>query len=64
MVIFKSKEYPTNFANDFPNGDAEIDKALAKLLAEKPELGGGELMDLRATAGDGRADAKAEGFEP
>ena len=37
-VIFKSRAFPKNSANGFPNGDTEIDEALAKLLADKPEL--------------------------
>lgn len=32
----------------FSKRDAEVDQALAKLLAEKPELAGGNLMELRA----------------
>ena len=33
----------------FSKRDAQIDKALAKLLAEKPELAGANIKDLRAT---------------
>lgn len=32
----------------FSKRDAEIDQALAKLLADRPELGGGNIADLRA----------------
>ena len=46
-AIFKSKAFPKKFANVFPNGMRQIDKALAKLLAEKPELAGANIKDLR-----------------
>ena len=39
---------PTELCDRFSKRDAEIDKALAKLLAEKPELAGGNIADLRA----------------
>ena len=39
---------PTDFCDRFSKRDAEIDKALAKLLAEKPELASGNIADLRA----------------
>ncbi|MHB9010035.1 MAG: MobF family relaxase [Limisphaerales bacterium] len=39
---------PTGLCNRFSKRDAEIDEALAKLLAEKPELAGGNIADLRA----------------
>ena len=32
----------------FSKRDAEVDKALAKLLAEKPELAGANLKEIRA----------------
>lgn len=38
----------TELCDRFSKRDAEIDKALAKLLAEKPELAGGNIADLRA----------------
>lgn len=39
---------PTELCDRFSKRDAEIDKALAKLLAERPELAGGNIADLRA----------------
>ena len=39
---------PETLCGRFSKRDAEIDKALAKLLAEKPELAGGNIADLRA----------------
>jgi conjugative relaxase-like TrwC/TraI family protein len=39
---------PTELCDRFSKRDAEIDNALAKLLAEKPELAGGNSADLRA----------------
>lgn len=38
----------TELCDRFSKRDAEIDKALARLLAEKPELAGGNIADLRA----------------
>lgn len=39
---------PTELCDRFSKRDAEIDKALATLLAETPELAGGNIADLRA----------------
>ncbi|MHC1767526.1 MAG: MobF family relaxase [Verrucomicrobiia bacterium] len=39
---------PTELCDRFSKRDAEIDRALTKLLAEKPELAGGNIADLRA----------------
>jgi conjugative relaxase-like TrwC/TraI family protein len=39
---------PTELCDRFSKRDAEIDRALAKLLAEKPELAGGNIANLRA----------------
>ena len=48
----------------FSKRDAEIDKALAKLLADKPELAGANFKALRAQLATENARAKTKGFEP
>ncbi|MCI0746298.1 MAG: relaxase domain-containing protein [Verrucomicrobia subdivision 3 bacterium] len=45
---FQIDGIPTELCDRFSKRDAEIDKALAKLLAEKPDLAGGNIADLRA----------------
>ena len=45
---FQIEGIPTGLCDRFSKRDAEIDRALAKLLAEKPELAGGNIADLRA----------------
>jgi hypothetical protein len=40
VVIFRLREFSDELCDRFSKRDAEIDKALAKLLAEKPELAG------------------------
>ena len=45
---FLVEKIPTELCDRFSKRDAEIDKALARLLAEKPELAGGNIADLRA----------------
>ena len=48
----------------FSKRDAEIDKALAKLLADHQELGGANIAELRAKLATGKANAETERFEP
>ena len=48
----------------FSKRDAEIDKALAKLLADNPELGGANIAELRAQLATEEANPKAERLEP
>ena len=48
----------------FSKRDAEIDKALAKLLADHPELGGANISELRRKARHGKAHTETKRFEP
>ena len=45
---FQIEEIPTELCERFSKRDAEIDKALAKLLSDRPELAGARIADLRA----------------
>ena len=45
---FQVEGIPEELCERFSKRDTEIDKALAKLLADKPELMGGNLKELRA----------------
>ncbi|MCW5552117.1 MAG: relaxase domain-containing protein [Verrucomicrobiae bacterium] len=45
---FQIEGVPTELCDRFSKRDAEIDKALTKLLADKPELAGSNIADLRA----------------
>lgn len=45
---FQIEGIPAELCDRFSKRDAEIDKALAKLLAEKPELAGSNIANLRA----------------
>ena len=45
---FRIEGIPTELCDCFSKRDAEVDKALAKLLAEKPELTGSNIAELRA----------------
>ncbi len=45
---FQIEGIPAELCDRFSKRDAEIDKALAKLLAEKPELAGSNIAELRA----------------
>jgi conjugative relaxase-like TrwC/TraI family protein len=47
-ATFKLRAFPKNLCQRFSKRDAEIDKALAKLLADHPELGGANIAGLRA----------------
>ncbi len=44
---FQVEGVPEELCQRFSKRDAEIDKALAKLLAEKPEIAGGDVMATR-----------------
>ena len=46
-VIFKSRAFRTKSANAFPSGIRRLTRPLTKLLAEKPECAGGDLMAMR-----------------
>ena len=48
----------------FSKRDAEIDRALAKLLADKPELAGANIKELRANWRRQKRAPKTKGFEP
>ena len=48
----------------FSKRHGEIDKAMAKLLVERPQIAGGDVMATRAVAGDGRAGAQAARLQP
>ena len=63
VVIFRLMEFPLNCATAFSKRDAEIDKALAKLLADKPELAGSNIAELRARLATEKRTRK-QGFEP
>ena len=45
---FQVEGVPEELCQRFSKRDAEIDKALAKLLADHPELGGANIAELRA----------------
>ena len=45
---FQMEGVPEELCQRFSKRDAEIDKALAKLLADHPELGGANIAELRA----------------
>ncbi|MGA3182362.1 MAG: MobF family relaxase, partial [Verrucomicrobiota bacterium] len=45
---FQVEGVPDDLCQRFSKRDAEIDKALAKLLADHPELGGANISELRA----------------
>jgi conjugative relaxase-like TrwC/TraI family protein len=45
---FQVEGIPTELCDRFSKRDAEIDNALAQLLAERPELAGANVADLRA----------------
>lgn len=45
---FQIEGIPVELCDRFSKRDAEIDKALAKLLADKPELAGSNIAELRA----------------
>ena len=45
---FQIEGIPAELCDRFSKRDAEIDKALAKLLADKPELAGSNIAELRA----------------
>jgi conjugative relaxase-like TrwC/TraI family protein len=45
---FQIEGIPTELSDRFSKRDAEIDKALAKLLADTPELAGSNIPELRA----------------
>ncbi len=53
---------PTELCDRFSKRDAEIDKALAKLMAEKPELAGGNIAGLRARLATEKRTRKQKGL--